>query len=49
MSPRSMRASIQTSDQGKLGTTFKHSIPIGEQYSLTLQNSYSVTQTSAHR
>jgi hypothetical protein len=35
----------QTSDQSKLGTTFKHSIPIGEQYSLTLQNSYSVTQT----
>ena len=34
-----------TNDQSKLGTTFKHSIPIGERFSLTLQNSYSVTQT----
>jgi hypothetical protein len=34
-----------TSDQSKLGTTFKHSIPVGEKFSLTLQNSYSVTQS----
>lgn len=33
------------SDLGKLGTTFKHSIPVGGNFSLTLQNSYSVTQT----
>ncbi|HEY1474711.1 MAG TPA: hypothetical protein VGF53_11580 [Pseudolabrys sp.] len=33
------------SDQGKLGTTFKHSIPVGGKFSLTLQNSYSVTET----
>ena len=32
-------------DQGKLGTTFKHSIPVDGQFSLTLQDSYSVTQT----
>ena len=32
-------------DQGKLGTTFKHSLPLGSKYSVTLQNSYSVTQT----
>jgi len=32
-------------DQSKLGTTFKHSIPIGERFSLTLQNSYSVGQS----
>ena len=29
----------------KLGTTFKHSIPIGERFSLTLQNSCSVGQS----
>lgn len=34
-----------TGDQGKLGTTFKHSIPVGGKFALTLQNSYSVTQT----
>ena len=32
-------------DQGKLGTTFKHSIPVGGKFSVTLQNSYSVTET----
>jgi hypothetical protein len=32
-------------DQGKLGTTFKHSVPLGSRYSVTLQDSYSVTQT----
>jgi hypothetical protein len=32
-------------DQGKVGTTFKHSIPVAGSYSLTLQDSYSVTQT----
>jgi hypothetical protein len=33
------------SDQGKLGTTFKHSVPLGSRFSVTLQNSYSVTET----
>ena len=33
------------SDQGKLGTTFKHSIPFGGNYAVTLQNTYSVTET----
>jgi len=33
-----------TNDQGKLGTTFKHSIPVGGKFSVTLQNSYSVTE-----
>jgi hypothetical protein len=32
-------------DQRKLGTTFKHSIPVGNQFALTLQNSYSLTET----
>ena len=32
-------------DQGKLGTTFKHSIPVGGTFSVTLQNTYSVTET----
>jgi hypothetical protein len=32
-------------DQGKRGTTFKHSIPVGGKFSLTLQDNYSVTQT----
>ena len=32
------------SDQGKLGTTFKHSIPLGGSFSLTLQNSYTLTE-----
>jgi hypothetical protein len=34
-----------TNDQSKFGTTFKHSIPVGGKFALTLQNSYSVTQT----
>lgn len=34
-----------TRDQGKLGTTFKHAMPIGSNFSMTLQNSYSVTGT----
>jgi len=33
------------SDQGRLGTTFKHSIPFGGNFSVTLQNTYSVTET----
>lgn len=33
------------SDQGKLGTTLKQSIPLGSKFSVTLQNSYSVTET----
>jgi hypothetical protein len=32
-------------DQRKLGTTFKHAMPIGSQFAVTLQNSYSVTET----
>jgi len=32
-------------DQGKLGTTLKHSMPVGSTFSVTLQNSYSVTET----
>jgi hypothetical protein len=31
-------------DQGKLGTSMSKSLPFGEQYSLTLQNGYNVTQ-----
>jgi len=32
-------------DQGKIGTTIKHSIPLGKNYAVTLQNTYSVTET----
>jgi hypothetical protein len=32
-------------EQGKLGTTFKRSMPLGDKFSVTLQNSYSVTET----
>lgn len=32
-------------DQGRVGTTFKHSMPVGSAVSVTLQNSYSVTET----
>ncbi len=32
-------------DQGKLGTTLKRSIPIGSRFAVTLQDTYSVTQT----
>jgi len=34
-----------TADQGKLATTFKRSIPVGRVVAVTLQDSYSVTQT----
>ena len=36
-----------TNDQGKLGTTFKHSIPVGGKFSVTLQDSYSMTDNSS--
>jgi hypothetical protein len=32
-------------DQGRLGTTLKHSIPLGGRFTVTLQDSYSVTET----
>ena len=32
-------------DQGRLGTTLKHSIPLGSNYAVTLQNRFSVTET----
>ena len=35
----------QGNDQGKLGTTFKQAIPFGNKFSLTLQNTYSMTET----
>ncbi len=34
-----------SNDRGKVGTTLKQSIPIGSSLSLTLQDSYSVTET----
>jgi len=34
-----------TNEQGKLGGTLKHSIPIGKNFSVTVQNTYSVTET----
>ncbi len=36
-----------SNDQGRLGTTFKHSMPVGSHLSVTLQNSYSITETFA--
>ena len=33
------------SEQGRLGTTFRHSIPLGHRFSVTLQDSYSVIQS----
>ena len=33
-----------TQEQGKLGTSLSKSVPLGEQYSLTLQNGYNVIQ-----
>ena len=33
------------SDQSKLGTAFKRSIPVGGKFSVTLQDSYSMTET----
>lgn len=32
-------------DRGKVGTTFKRSIPVGGKFSVTLQDTYSVTET----
>jgi hypothetical protein len=32
-------------EQGKLGTTLKHSVPLGNRFAVTLQNTYSVTET----
>ena len=34
-----------SNDQGKLGTTIKQSIPLGKNYAVTLQNTYSVTES----
>lgn len=34
-----------TSEQSRLGTTFRHSIPVGRHYSVTLQDSYAFTDT----
>jgi hypothetical protein len=34
-----------SNDQGKLGTTFQHSMPFGSKFSVTLKNSYSVIET----
>jgi hypothetical protein len=34
-----------TTEQGRLGTRFSRSLPIGESLSVTLQNGYAVTQT----
>jgi len=34
-----------SNDQGKLGTTFKQSIPFGGRFAVTLQDTYSVTET----
>ena len=34
-----------SNEQGKLGTTFKQSIPLGRQFAVTLQDTYSVTET----
>ena len=34
-----------SNELGKVGTTFRHSIPVGRKFSVTLQNSYSVTET----
>ncbi len=33
-----------TNDQGKLGTTFKQAIPVGNKFSVTVQNTYAVTE-----
>ncbi len=34
-----------TNDQGRVGTTFMHSMPLGSKFAVTLQNSSSITQT----
>ncbi|MEI7805381.1 MAG: hypothetical protein WCI56_08645 [Hyphomicrobiales bacterium] len=35
-------------EQGKLGTTFKRSVPLGKQFSVTVQNQVAVTETFAN-
>jgi hypothetical protein len=37
-----------TKDQGKLSTTLSRSLPVGDSFAVTLQGSYSVTQTLAN-
>ncbi len=32
-------------DQGRIGTTFKHSLPVGDRFSVSVQSRYSVTET----
>lgn len=32
-------------EQGRIGTTFSHSVPFGPNYSITLQNTYALTDT----
>ena len=34
-----------TNDQGRVGTTLKHSMPVGSRFAVTVQNTYSVTET----
>jgi hypothetical protein len=34
-----------SNDQGRIGTTFKHTMPVGSRFAVTLQNTYSVTET----
>ena len=34
-----------SNDQGRVGTTFKYTKPVGSRFSVTLQNTYSVTET----
>jgi hypothetical protein len=34
-----------SNDQGRVGTTLKHSMPLGSQFAVTVQNTYSVTET----
>ena len=36
-----------SSEQGKVGGTFKHAIPFGGRFAITVQDTYSVTQTIA--
>ena len=37
-------ARLDPTNQGRIGTTIKHSIPFGQNYAVTLQNTYSVTE-----
>jgi hypothetical protein len=34
-----------TNDQGRVGTTLQHKMPIGSRFAVTVQNSYSMTET----